>query len=74
MGDRLVGSHFLPPRLTGTLHHEFLRNVLPEVLQGVDLQTRIHLWFLHDGGLPNFLPVFREFLINVFPEKRIGRG
>jgi len=42
-GDRLLGPYFLPPRLTGTVYHDIPRSVLPELLQGVDLQTEIQL-------------------------------
>jgi len=34
--DRLLGPYFLPPRLSGTVDHNFHRNVLPELLQEVD--------------------------------------
>jgi len=39
----LLGSCFLAPRLTGSVYRAFLRNVLPELLEDVDLQTRIYL-------------------------------
>jgi hypothetical protein len=42
-GDRLLGPYFLPPRLTGAVYHDIPRSVLPELLQGVDLQTEIQL-------------------------------
>jgi hypothetical protein len=38
------------PHLTEAINRDFLRHVLPELLQDVDLQTRIHLWFMHDGA------------------------
>jgi hypothetical protein len=36
--------------------------ILPELLQDVYLQTRIHLWFMHDGALSHFLLAVRELL------------
>ena len=42
-GDRLLGPYLLPPRLTGVVYHNIPRSVLPELLQGVDLQTEIQL-------------------------------
>jgi hypothetical protein len=30
--DRLLGPYFLPPRPSGAVYHDFLRNVLPELL------------------------------------------
>ena len=44
------------------VYHGFLRNVLPELLHDVDLQTGIHLRFMHDGAPPHFLLAIREFL------------
>jgi hypothetical protein len=42
-GDRLRGPYFLPPHLTEAVYQDFLRDVLPELLGDMDLQTRIHL-------------------------------
>jgi len=39
--DKLLGPCFLPLRLTGTIYRDFLRNVLPELLQDMDPQTGI---------------------------------
>ena len=36
--DTLLRPCFIPPYLTGAVYHDFF----PELLQGVDLQTRIH--------------------------------
>jgi hypothetical protein len=68
-GDRLLGSCFLPPRLTGAVYHDFLRNFIPELLQDVDLQTTRILWLIHDDAPSYFL--LREFL-NIFPAEWIG--
>jgi hypothetical protein len=40
--DRLLGSYVFPARLTGAIDHDFLEYVLPDLLQGVDLQFRTH--------------------------------
>ena len=48
----------VPPRLTGVVQQDFLRNVLPELLQSLDPQTGIYLWFMHDYALPHFLLTF----------------
>jgi hypothetical protein len=50
-GDRLKGTYFLPVYLTGAVYLDFLRNFLPELLQDVDMQTMVHLWFMHDQVL-----------------------
>jgi hypothetical protein len=65
-GDRLVGPYCLPTRLTGALCHDFLRNFLPELMQDVDLQIRMCLWFMPVGAAPHFLLEFQEFLNSVF--------
>lgn len=39
----LMESYFFAPRLTGSVYRAFLRNVLPELSEDVDLQTRIYL-------------------------------
>jgi hypothetical protein len=41
--DRLLGPYFFPPRPSEAIYHDFLQNVLPELLQYVHLQNRIHL-------------------------------
>jgi len=33
-----------------------------------------HLWLMHDGAPPHFLPAFRKFLNIAFPKERICRG
>jgi len=68
--DSLLGPYFLPPRPSEAVYHDFLRNVLPELLQYVHLQNRIDLWTMHDGAPPYFLVALTEFLNNLFPERK----
>jgi hypothetical protein len=49
------GHYVCPPRLTGTVYCDFLRNVIPDLLEDVDLQTRILLRVMHDGAPPHFI-------------------
>ena len=42
------GRYVLPPHSAGAVYHDFLRYVLPELSQDVDLQTGIHLSSLCD--------------------------
>jgi hypothetical protein len=60
-GNKLLGPYFLSPRLTGAVCHDFLLHVLPELLQDLDLQTSIHMWFMHDGAPPHFILSVRKF-------------
>jgi hypothetical protein len=40
--DRLLRLHFFPPHLISAVYHDLLRNDLPELLQDVDLQSKIY--------------------------------
>jgi hypothetical protein len=71
---RLMGPYLFPKLLAGVVYLDFLRNVLPEMLQDVHLQTGIHLWFVHDAASPHFLLAVREFFGYVFPEQWIGQS
>jgi hypothetical protein len=53
-GDRLLGPYFLPQRLIGAVYHDGLRNVFPDLFEGVDLQTRIYWWFIFFLHYRNF--------------------
>jgi hypothetical protein len=49
MIDMLIGPDILDESKTGHSYLEFLQNVLPELLEGVPLVTRIAMYFQHDG-------------------------
>jgi hypothetical protein len=68
---RLMEPYPFPKLLAGVVYLDFLRNLLPELLQDVHLQTMIHLWFMHDAVPPHFLLAVREFLSFVCPEQWI---
>jgi len=53
-GDRLLGIQLLPLRLARAVYRDSLGKVLPKLLQDVDLQTMILLWFMRDGSQPHF--------------------
>lgn len=74
IGSHLLGPIVLPPRLNGQLYHEFLLEQLPLILEDVDLQTRLNMWFMHDGAPPHFSLMAREHLNNAYPNRWIGRG
>jgi hypothetical protein len=50
------------------LYRDCLRNILSQLLQDVDVDARIHVWFISDGSLPCFLV---EFGNNIFPKQWI---
>jgi hypothetical protein len=45
----ILEPYLFPKLLAGAVYFDFLINVLPELLQDVHLQTRIHAWFFHDA-------------------------
>jgi len=53
--DRQLGPH---------VSLGLFRNILPELLQDVDLQTITQLWSMHDRDLPHYLLPFLEILNN----------
>jgi hypothetical protein len=59
---RLMEPYLFPELVAGIVYLDFLRNIPPELLQYVHLQTRIHLWFMLDAVPPYFLLAVREFL------------
>ena len=67
--DTLLGLYFLPPRLTGAFDRNFLHNVLPELLQDVDVHSTIHLWYIHVGTPLHLLLEPREVLDNLSQEQ-----
>lgn len=63
--------------LSSTVSHSgclprFPLKSIPELLQDVDMQARIHLWLMHYGTQPHFLLAVWEFLNRVFSEQWIG--
>ncbi|CAH2008968.1 unnamed protein product [Acanthoscelides obtectus] len=60
----LIGPFILPNRLDGMQYLDFLRNILPSLLEDVPLSVRQSMWFLHD---------VREFFNELFPNKWIGQ-
>jgi len=54
--------------------YDFLRNVIPALLEDVNLLTRVLLRFMRVGAPPHFHIAVREFLNNVFLGQWVGRG
>lgn len=61
-GDMLLGPVFLPSRLNGASHTEFLTNTLPELLEDVPIAVRQQMWFQHDGAPAHFSRAARAVL------------
>ena len=73
IGDQLIGPCIFPQRLTGDIYANFLQEELP-ALENVPLQTRRQMYYQHDGVLPHFSQVVRQYLIHKFLNRWIGRG
>lgn len=50
VGERIIGPYFFENTLTGAIYAEFLRNILPILLEDVPLDVRMHLWYQQDGA------------------------
>ena len=74
IGDQLIGPYIFPQRLTGAIYANFLRDELPALLENVPLQTRLQMYYQHDGAPPHFSQVVRQYLDHKFPNRWIGRG
>ena len=51
-----------------------LESALYPLLQDVDLQTRIYLWFMHDGAPPHFNRIAHQYLNDHFPGRWVRRN
>ena len=65
----LIGPFFLDGKLTGTNYVDFLSMNLHEMLEEVPVDIRLHMRFMHDGALPHFSRVARQFLNQHFANK-----
>jgi hypothetical protein len=74
IGDQLIGLYIFPQCLTGAIYANFLRDVLPGLLENVPLQTRLQMYYQHDGAPPHFSQVYRQYLDHKFPNRWIGHG
>ena len=53
--NNVLGSHVLPPLLTGPVYRQFVEHEFPGLLhEDVQLATRNSLWFMHYGTPAHF--------------------
>lgn len=74
VGDKLIGPYLLPPRLNGHIYLQFLKHVLPELLQDVPFHIKRAMWIQHDGAPAHYTLDVRQYLNQKFPNRWIGRG
>jgi len=70
LGNKLIGPFAFYNNLTGNTYEVFLRNVLPSLLEDIPLMMS-QMYFQHYGASPHYV---REYLIESFPNRWIGRG
>ena len=68
----MIGPFILEGRLTGEAYLRFLQEELTRLLEDVPLNTRIRIYFQHDGA-PHSSREGRNFLKGRFPGRWIGR-
>lgn len=66
--------HFLPERLTGENHLDFLEENLPQMIEQLPQNIQDNIIFQQDGAPAHYAHIVREYLTLVFGENWIGRG
>ncbi|GFV01333.1 uncharacterized protein TNCV_2125621 [Trichonephila clavipes] len=74
VGDSLLGTNILPPRLDSHKYLVFLQEVLPELLTDVPAPIRRRMCFQQDGAPSHYARHVREHLDRTFPNRWIGCG
>lgn len=72
--NTLIGPKVLPPRLNSQNYLEFLREVMPEILEEVPLAVRNHFFYQQDGAPAHYGLIVRDWLHTNFPQRWIGRA
>lgn len=66
--------YLFPHRLNGIVYLNFLREILPGLLENVPLAVLQNMWYQHDGAPAHFTLDVRNYLNQVFPNRWIGCG
>jgi len=75
IGEFLFESIFLPPILNDNKYRQFLETQLPLILEGIPLQIRNQMWFMHEEASSSiFQSPAQEFLNNNYINRWIDRG
>lgn len=72
IGNSLIGPHFFQGTLTGAKYLEFLRNVLPGLMEDVPLNIRRNLIFQQDGAPAHNSLIVRQHLDGVYPGRHMS--
>ena len=71
-----IGPVRFPARVNGDNYLQFLRDVLPGLIENLNLppHTLENLVFMHDGAAPHFSLNVRDYLNRTYTNRWIGRG
>jgi hypothetical protein len=74
VGEHIIGPHFFEATLTGAIYADFLRNILPTLLENIPLEIRIHSWYQQDGAPAHRTRNCINLINYKYPLKWIGLG
>lgn len=74
LGDTIIGPYFFDEPLNGNRFLDFIRNILPVLLENVPLETRRNMFLQLDGCPAHYLIQVREHLNETYRNRWIGRG
>ncbi|KZC05884.1 hypothetical protein WN55_06673 [Dufourea novaeangliae] len=70
----LRNLHYWASENPHTKYSNFLRDILPTLLENVPLNIRTDIWYQHDGCPAHYAHVARQVLDRQLPNRWIGRG
>ncbi|CAK9794551.1 hypothetical protein ANTPLA_LOCUS15 [Anthophora plagiata] len=73
-GGFVVGPYILPDRLNGLTYRNFLKHVLPGLLEEIPLEVRRNMYRQHDGAPTHYAANVQAYLDQAFRDKWIDRG
>lgn len=74
VNDKLIGPYVIEGNLNRDTYHAFLLNQLQTLLEEVPLETRVNLWFQHDGAPPHSSRQVVGLLRDEFGQKVIANN
>ena len=73
LNDQIIGPYFFRENLTAERYHNFLNNVISEVLDNMPLNIRRNLWYQLDGAPIHQTVQVKQCINQMFRGKVIGR-
>lgn len=72
LNNQLVGPYFYDGTLTGERYLDFLRNILPGLMENIPLDVRANMWIQQDGAPAHNANMVKNYLNDQFESKWIG--